>query len=208
MGGGAMRKFIKNIWERVMGKATSRKRPPQPPTQPTGWTFYYGRPNPAMNADGVSSNWTASPYVEPHYWLKGWTTPFTSNQTINITYSVEVVSGSPVVKSTECTATQNPAAKAALFLGNGTDSTSYDRAWFINTAPMTIGTHTISAPFSDPYYWTFVSVGASTVPAQWAAMLANIKKIGLTFNGCSSMGHGAYVEGGTAKITILSVTVQ
>jgi hypothetical protein len=188
------------------------KRHKKPPVvvQPSGWTFFYGKPNPAMNADGVSSNWTSSPYVEPHYWLKGWTTPFSPAQTLTITYSVEAISGSPVVKSTECETWQDPAAsaRAAIMIGSGTDSTSYDRAWRTTRGKMTIGTHTIVAPFGDGTGWTFVSVGAKTAPTQWAAILANVKKIGLTFNGCSSMGHGVFVEGGAVKVTIVSVTVS
>jgi hypothetical protein len=199
---------VKDFFRRVF-RVAKRKRPTQPPVvQPTGWTFYYGDPNPVMNADGVSSNWTESPYVEPHYWLKGWTTPLLPAQSISITYKVEALSGSPVVKSTECFTGQDTSAKSAIMIGNGTDSTSYDRAWWIpDRGPMTVGTHTITAPFGDGANWTFVSSYAPNSPTQWASMLANIKKVGLTFNGCSSMGHGCYVEGGAVKVTIVSVTV-
>ena len=195
-----------------MGNGRKKNRPTQPPTTtPTGWTFYYGQPNPAMNADGVSSNWTESPYVEPHYWLKGWTTPFLPSQSISIAYKIEALSGTPVVHSTECTASQNSAtlARAALFIGSGSSSGYYDRAWFMTRGPLTIGTHTITAPFNSPS-WTFVNANTGPVqnPSQWAAILANANKIGLTFNGCSSMGHGVFVVGGSVKITIVSVTVQ
>jgi hypothetical protein len=191
--------------------AKRHKRPPVV-TQPSAWTFFYGNPNPVMNADGVSSNWTSSPYVEADYWLKGWTTPFQPAQSIAITYRIDVLSGTPTVKSTECTSTQIGLGRAALMIGNGNDTTYYDRAWWLQTAPMTTGTHTITAPFGNGAGWTFVAGGAAGDPVQnptnWANMLANVKKIGLTFNGCSSLGHGVYVINGSIKITIVSVVVQ
>jgi hypothetical protein len=196
---------VKDFFNRVF-RVAKRKKPTQPPATITGWTFFYGQPNPVM-ADATSFLWPASPYTEPHYMLHPHG-PVTASQTISITYKIEAVSGAPVIQSTECTSTQNPAAKAALIICCGNQTTYYDRAWWITVAPMTIGTHTITAPFSSPN-WTFVAAKSGPVqnPSQWAYMLANMNKIGLTFNGCSSMGHGAYCVGGTAKVTIVSVTV-
>jgi hypothetical protein len=198
---------IKDFFRRVFRVA--KRKPTQPPTTITGWTFFYGKPNPVMNADGVSSNWTASPYVEPHYWMRPWS-PMQAAQTITLTYKIEALSGTPVIHSTECTSGQNSAtlARSALIITNGNDTTYFDRAWYVpGRMPLTIGTHTITAPLGDGSGWTFVSEGAKTNPSQWAAMLANTNKIGLTFNGCSSMGHGVFVLGGSVKVTIVSVAV-
>lgn len=194
----------------LVGHAEAKRHKKRPPTPtPSGWTFYYGKPNPIMNADGVSSNWTASPYVEPHYWLRSWQ-PMLATQTLVVNFKIETVSGAPVIKSTECATGQNPQARAALMLGNGNNATYWDRAWW-GARPLiaTDNTYTITAPLAGPG-WGFVSgdSGAEKYPREWAAMLANTRWVGLTFNGCSSAGHGAYVTGGTAKITILSVTVN
>jgi hypothetical protein len=193
-----------------VGNAKRHKRPPAPPSA-SGWYFSYSI-NPPLIAADASFLWTASPYVEIDYLRRAWTGPVQSSQAVSITYKIEAVTGAPVIQSTECTATQNPAARAALIITNGSDSTYYDRAWWISTAPMTLGTHTITAPLGNGAGWTFVAGGSAGDPVQnpvnWANMLANIKAVGLTFNGCSSMGHGAYVTGGTAKFTIVSVTVQ
>jgi hypothetical protein len=186
----------------------ARKHKKRPPAT-TGWYFSYGDPNPTTQADGVSSIWTASPRVEPHYWLKNWTTPFKPEQTISITYKIDAMSGAPVVKSTECATWQDKSALAALMIRKSTNNSDYfNRAWYTVRGPMTVGTHTISAPFGDGTDWTFVSAGAAGNPAKWADILARPIDVALTFNGCSSMGHGAYVEGGSIKITIVSVTVQ
>lgn len=205
---------IKDFFGRAFRMAR-RKRQPTQPTNPTypGWYFSYGKPDPVMNADGVSSVWTSSPYTEPHYWLKNWKTPFQKSQTISITYRVEVVSGSPVAYSTECPPDWKGPALAALMIRKSTNNSDYfNRAWWIKRGPVTPGEYTISAPFGDGAGWTFVSGGDAGDPTKnatrWNEILAAPIDIALTFNGCSSMGHGCYVEGGSLKITIVAVTVQ
>lgn len=194
------------------GEARKHKRPAPNPTYP-GWYFQYGEPNPVINADGVSSVWTASPRVEPHYWLKNWKTPFLKSQTISITYKIEPISGTPVVYSTECPSTWKGPGLAALMIRHSTNNADYyNRAWFITRGKMTMGTHTITAPIGDGTGWSFVTGGATgdprNYPNKWDYILANPIDIALTFNGCSSMGHGVFVEGGSLKITIVAVTVQ
>jgi hypothetical protein len=189
------------------GDAAKKRRQPSPSA--SGWYFSYGKNEPVIAAD-ASFVWTASPYVEIDYMLKGWG-DLDPAKSIAVTYRIDTVSGTPVLQSTECTATQNKAAKAALIIRNSTNNSDYyNRAWWTQTAPMTIGTHTITAPLGDGAGWTFVAGDSSPTkyPGKWSYMLNNIRDIGLTFNGCSSMGHGAYVTGGTAKFTIVSVTVQ
>jgi hypothetical protein len=187
-----------------------KRRPPEPTPVETGWYFNYGDPNPGMETE-TSFLWTAQPYVEPHYMLHPHG-PISADKTITITYRIAAVAGAPVIHSTECGSTQNPAAKAALIIRHSLNNSDYyNRAWWIAVAPMTIGEHTITATVGNGAGWTFVAGGDAGNPtknaAKWTYMLNNIRDVGLTFNGCSSMGHGAYCIGGTARMTIVSVTV-
>lgn len=207
-----------SIWESIFGRRRRPSTPPTPPTPPApqagnlkGLYFQYGKPDPKMNADGVSSNWTAKPYVEPHYWIIPWRTPIKKSQTLAVTYKIEVVSGTPVIESTQCESWQPRDAKAALLIRAGANTSNlYNRAWTNFRPPMTIGSHTITAPL-DGSAWAFVMGGKdvpANYPSKWDSLLSNVTDLALTFNGCSSAGHGAYVVGGTIKITIVSVVIS
>jgi hypothetical protein len=186
------------------------------------WYGSYGNPNPVWTATNVF-NWTASPRVEPHYVLRtaGGQFPTASGaeltalkaKTLTVEYRIDTVSGTPVIKSTECESWQNPQARVALLLRRSTDNTKrFHRAW-LDHRPLIQAdgvTYSITAPLSG-VGWAFVNGGADNpqnYPGEWNNLLDNLRDIGLTFNGCSSAGHGAYVTGGNAKFTIVSVTVQ
>jgi hypothetical protein len=186
------------------------------------WYASYGDPNPKFDAFN-SFLWPAKPYTEPHYILRPNAGQFPTDnsaqlaalktKTLTVQYRVDTVSGTPLLQSTECTSTQNKQARVALLLRRSTDNSQrFHRAW-LNSRPRIQAdgvTYTITATL-DGVGWAFVNGGNDTpanYPGKWNDLLDNLKDIGLTFNGCSSAGHGAYAINGTARFTIVSVTVQ
>jgi hypothetical protein len=197
---------VKDFFSRMLrGK---KRRPTQPPSQ-TGWYFNYGNPNPALRADGVSFDFTTSPYVEPHYFMHPHGALDASKNLI-IKYRIDVLSGVPDFQSTQCT-DRSPVGtgKAALFIRkNLNNSEHFNRAWAdMKFRPLLVpGETTMSMPLSG-VGWKFVYDLATGKPNEWANILANCTDIGITFGGCGHAGHGVYVKGGTARFTVLSVTV-
>jgi hypothetical protein len=71
-------------------------------------------------------------------------------------------------------------------------------------------TYSIEAPLSGAG-WGFVMADSGVEEGhldEWKRMLDTVKEIALTFNGCSSAGHGAFVRNGKIRFTITSVTVN
>jgi hypothetical protein len=194
--------------DKIRGK---KRRPTQPPAPvETGWYFNYGDPNPVMETPN-SFLWTQSPYVEPHYMLHPHG-PLDASKSLTIKYRIDAISGTPDFQSTEC-GTKSPVGtgKAAMIIRkNLNNSERFNRAWCKPPfRPLLVpGETTITMPLNGEG-WGFVygNETPQTHPQEWANLLANCRDIGLTFNGCSSAGHGAYVVGGNARMTILSVTV-
>lgn len=198
--------------------AKRHKKPATPTVDSPNWYFNYGAPNPVMEAGGLSFVWTASPYVEPHYWLRNDMGMFAGDlatvkaKSISVTYRIDVLSGTPDFQSTEC-GTKSPVntGRATLMIRNSlNNSERFNRAWTVVSLRKNLepGLTTITVPL-DGSMWKFVySETGLTNPNEWNALLSKAIDIGLTFNGCSSAGHGAYVVGGSARMTIVSVSVQ
>lgn len=204
-----MRK-VKEFFQRIFGMAKRSKKRPAPTPAPTGWYFSYGAPNPVIRADGISFDWTESPYVEPHYLMHPHG-PLDSTKTLTIKFRIDVLSGNPDFQSTECTGDPTGTGKVSLFIRKNLNNTEkFNRAWAVGALrpKLTTGETTLSLPLNGQG-WKFVySETPQTNPAEWASLLANCTDIGMTFGGCGHAGHGAFVKGGSARMTIISVTVQ
>lgn len=67
------------------------------------------------------------------------------------------------------------------------------------------GTFTVTVPL-DWQDWTGVFGGQDA--QSFADMLSNIQWIGLSFGGDGSFGHGAFIDSGTATVTVTGFTVN
>jgi hypothetical protein len=188
------------------------------------WYPAYGAPNPTFDALN-SMKWRVD--EEPHYILRNNEGLLTGgydalkDKTLTITVELktqEVFDPTKAIwlKSTECEDWQDKTARAALLLRRSTNlSNEFDRAWFGVRPKMILGqlsndvtTFQIAAPLEGPGWGFVYTKGYAQAPDKWRQMLGSVKDIGLTFNGCSSAGHGATLKNGKIRFTITSVTVQ
>jgi hypothetical protein len=189
------------------------------------WYPQYGDPNAPF--DSLNSfKW--KPEHEPHYILRANEGLLTGgysalkDKTIKIDFTVKTNEVFPDktlrLYSTQCEDWQDKRARACLMIRNSTSvSNLWNRAFYVVRPQMepsqVVGdvlTYSIEAPLNGNG-WGFVMAGSGVEEGhldEWKTMLNTVKEIALTFNGCSSAGHGAFVKNGKIRFTITSVTVQ
>jgi hypothetical protein len=125
-----------------------------------------------------------------------------------------VTTGSPVFNynSESFNTCVNPATVRPFFWG-ATNPNAYESRWWSDPTAYVLGpgTVTLTMPLT-PDRWSDVGGQygnySSTTQAGFAASLANVGSIGMTFGGGCFMGHGVNVSGGTATFELLSYTIQ
>jgi hypothetical protein len=188
------------------------------------WYPQYGDPDPVFDKEN-SFKW--KPEHEPHYILRDNENLLTGgfsnlkDKTLRIDFRVkttEIDAGEQVwLRSTQCESWQDKRARACLMIQSTQISNwEWDRA-FYSVRPQMIPVqevgayidYNIQAPLSG-IGWGFVMAGSGVEEGhldEWKTMLNLVDKIALTFNGCSSAGHGAVVRKGEVRFTILNVAV-
>jgi hypothetical protein len=186
------------------------------------WYPQYGDPDAPFDRE---NSFTWKPEHEPHYILRdhggllsgGYSE--LKNKTLKIVFTVktkEVDEGKTLrLYSTNCFEGQDKRARACLMLR--TSNSVYDhwnRAFYgvrpqmePSQVPGEVREYSIEAPLSGAG-WGFVMAGSGVEEGhldEWKSMLNNVKEISLTFNGCDSAGHGAFVKNGKIRFTITSV---
>lgn len=104
-----------------------------------------------------------------------------------------------------------PSARPFLW-ANGNGGGNFDRWWSNPRAyALAAGTATISVPL-QPEYWSSVDgrFGHADAETRFAfeRALLNVSRLGLTFGGGCSFGHGIRVSGGTAKLMLTEYAVR
>jgi hypothetical protein len=104
-----------------------------------------------------------------------------------------------------------PSARPFLW-ANGNGSGSFDRWWSNPRAfPLASGSTTISVPLQAEH-WSSVDGRFGNADAEtrfgFEKALLNVTRLGLTFGGGCSFGHGIRVSGGTAKFTLSEYAVR
>lgn len=105
-----------------------------------------------------------------------------------------------------------PAAVRPFFWANDNGNGAYDR-WWSNprSFPLADGSATISVPLL-PEYWSSVNGqfgnADSATRFGFAKALLNVTRLGLTFGGGCSFGHGINVRGGTAQFRLSGYAIQ
>jgi hypothetical protein len=185
------------------------------------WYPQYVKPNAPF--DQLNSfKW--KPEHEPHYILRANEGLLTGGYSalkakkIKVVFTVKTLDGKPKLISTQCAPGQDKRARACLMLRNSTSVYDHWNRAFYGVRPQmepsqVVGEtveYSIEAPLSGTE-WAFVTAGSEVDAGhlkEWKAMLDTVNEIALTFNGCSSAGHGAFVKNGKIRFTITSVTVN
>lgn len=67
---------------------------------------------------------------------------------------------------------------------------------------------TLAVPLRGDQWTSVFGKSGVVAPTQFAAALANVSSLGMTFGGMGGcFGHGVYVTGGTARWTLSSYTI-
>lgn len=99
-----------------------------------------------------------------------------------------------------------------FFWANDNGSGAFDR-WWSNPRAFTLadGRATITVPLS-PEFWSSVNgqFGNADSFARFgfAKALLNVTRLGLTFSGGCSFGHGINVRGGSAQFRLIGYAIQ
>lgn len=129
--------------------------------------------------------------------------------------SFAVSSSGPVIfnsldpQSAQCSL---PVSVRPFFWANGNGEGPYDR-WWSNPRTFTLagGTGTLTVPLKSEN-WSSVNgrIGNADLDTnyQFERALLNVTRIGVTFGGGCSFGHGVNVRGGTASFALTEYRVQ
>jgi hypothetical protein len=153
---------------------------------------------PAANDGSIHYLYTSSPLTAIHGTL---------------TVTLRVDSQGPVVfNSLDQSGCGIPPSVRPLIWANNNGGGDYDR-WWSNPSSFTLaaGATTISVPLK-PANWSSVNgrYGNADAQVQFAfeKALLNVSRLGLTFGGGCSFGHGVNVSGGVATFALTDYRVQ
>lgn len=127
----------------------------------------------------------------------------------NITLSGPVVFNSLDPQSSSCTL---PSAVRPFFWANGNGNGPYDR-WWSNPRAHTLapGSGSLSVPLR-PENWSSVNGKIGSADAEtrfaFAKALLNVSRLGITFGGGCSFGHGISISGGAASFALTEFAIR
>jgi hypothetical protein len=188
------------------------------------WYPQYGDPDPVFDKEN-SFKW--KPEHEPHYILRdnegtlsgGYSA--LKDKKLRIDFKVKTVEVEPDktlrLYSTNCEDWQDKRARACLMIRNSPSVYDHWNRAFYSIRPQMepsqvvgeVREYFIEAPLNGNG-WGFVMAGSGVEEGhldEWKTMLNTVNEIALTFNGCDSAGHGAFVKNGQIRFTITSVAV-
>lgn len=128
---------------------------------------------------------------------------------INITTSGPVVFNSLDPQTTSCTI---PTSVRPFIWSNSNGEGAFDR-WWSNPRHLLLaaGTATVSVPL-QPEFWSSVNgrLGNADPDTKFnfEKALLNVTRLGLTFGGGCSFGHGVNVRAGTASFALSEYTIR
>lgn len=129
--------------------------------------------------------------------------------------TIRVITAGPVLFSSLDPVTAGcsiPPSVRPFFWANQNGEGSYDRWWSNPRAfVLTEGTATIDVPLR-PEFWSSVNGRIGNVDSstrfQFEKALLNVTRLGLTFGGGCSFGHGIRVQGGAAQFRLTAFAIR
>ena len=105
-----------------------------------------------------------------------------------------------------------PASVRPFIWANGNGSSDYDRWWSNpSSSPLRAGAATIGVPLS-PEAWSSVNgkIGNANAETKYgfAKALLNVSRLGVTFGGGCSFGHGVNISGGQAQFVLTEFAIR
>jgi hypothetical protein len=191
--------------------AISPQSPNAVSLNPQNWYIYYSSgmpPNPAPDSAGAWSFEFPSAGTGGH--VNYVQTPFTATSTpstVTITFKVE--SDSPIYDVID--PTDIPPATVRLFFEQQNDNlTNANGRWWYDEIIYNLGsqdnqTLSVTVPLTSDQ-WT--NVDGQQDPQAFAAALANIGWVGMTFGGQYFAGHGVALSNGSSKFILISYSVM
>lgn len=161
------------------------------------------------NADGTwQFDFPAADGV--HYLTRPLVKAETGRQSAFLSCRIQKISGKPFFKSLDITGPMLPSAR--LMLERADDMGSQDGRWWSNPACIVLtadgNSQTLSVQLS-PDLWSNVNGHfGNSRPTQFADAMKNLGRIGITFGGGNSFGHGVYATGGKARFTLIKCKLQ
>lgn len=155
---------------------------------------------PSATAGSMHYLYTSSPLAA----IRG-----TISITLQITTSGPVIFNSLDPQTASCVI---PSSVRPLIWSNNNGNGEYDR-WWSNPQAFTLanGTATIAVPL-QPQNWSDVNghfgSASSETKFNFDRALLNVTRLGLTFGGGCSFGHGINVQGGSAKFALTEYIVK
>lgn len=124
---------------------------------------------------------------------------------------IQKISGQPLFKSVDTTGPMPPSARLMVQRADD-DMRSEDGRWWSNPACIVLNadgnSQTLSVQLS-PNLWSNVNGHfGNSRPAQFADAMKNLGRLGITFGGGNSFGHGVYATGGRARFTLIKCKLQ
>lgn len=184
--------------------------------QPQDWDIHYSPGMPAHPSPAADGAWFFDFPVDPgsvHYV----SVPYNQSvqhKSVSLTFRV-TTSEAPFYNSLD-TGCNNTPAHVRLYLQRRDDDMQSDGyRWWSNPASYELGTNdnqviTIEVSLTaDKWSGLYGEFGHSSAQArQWfQATLSNLGRIGMTFGGGCSFGHGVNVSGGSARFTLIRFEV-
>lgn len=184
--------------------------------QAQDWDIHYSPGMPAHPSPAADGAWFFDFPVDPgsvHYV----SVPYNQSvqhQSVSLTFRV-TSRGAPFYNSLD-TGCNNTPAHVRLYLQRRDDDMQSDGyRWWSNPASYELGSNdnqtiTLEVPLTpDKWSGLFGEFGHSSAQAQqwFQATLSNLGRIGMTFGGGCSFGHGVNVSGGSARFTLIRFEV-
>jgi hypothetical protein len=123
-----------------------------------------------------------------------------------------IVEGAAVFEPLDTSVCNLPPSVRPFLWANNNGSGNFDRWWSNPMAyPLAAGTATLSVPLQAEH-WSSVNgrLGNENEETRFGfeRALLNVTRLGLTFGGGCSFGHGIRVTGGTAKFTLSEYAIR
>lgn len=129
--------------------------------------------------------------------------------TVRLTMRVDVLSGAPSILPVEPCAAAGATVRPFVFSHRNDWGGEFSR-WWSNPERMllTAGTVSLAIPLTADRWSSVFGKRGTDAPADFAAALADVSSLGVTFGTDCAFGHGVYVSGGSARWTLTSYQVS
>ena len=172
------------------------------------WSFFFSPGMPEHPYPPLSFDFPSQDGV--HYLLTGYDKPLTDKTAITAVIAIQsspdaVFEYGYGINGNTCIV---PASTRIMIEQRNDDlQASSGRWWSVAGLLLRDGSASLTVPLTPDAWSNVDGINGIVVPDQFAAALANVGNIGLTFGGGCFFGHGVFVSSGTASFTLTKFEV-